>query len=119
VSPPAPHALRPGRLCAALLQALEGSEARSRRRKRDQRPDVIGLGIKREILEAAVREDPEPERFEEWLLERVHRAGPGNGAVRAMALQVMDEWEMAVASPGYQAWLAAGARSDDRNPGGR
>jgi hypothetical protein len=80
VSPP-PTALRPARVCGELLEALAASEARSRKRKRDQRPDVIGLGIKRDLLEAAVREDPQPDDFEGWLLDRVTAAGSGGGAV--------------------------------------
>jgi hypothetical protein len=106
--------LRPARICAELLAALEASEARSRKRKRDQRPDTIGLGLKRDLLEAAVLADPDPVRFEEWLLEQVVTAGPGAGAVRAMALQVFEEWKLALASQPYQEWLADGAPSADR-----
>lgn len=111
----APAELRPARLCRELLEALEASEGRSRRRKRDQRPDAIGLGIKRAILEAAVRHDPEPGDFEEWLLGRVLEAGPGSGAVRAMALQVFDEWRLAQRSDPFRGWLAGGAPSEDRD----
>jgi hypothetical protein len=118
VSPP-PTALRPARVCGELLEALAASEARSRKRKRDQRPDVIGLGIKRDLLEAAVREDPDPEDFEGWLLDRVTGAGQGGGAVRAMALQVFEEWRLALLSDPYRDWLASGAPSADRGPGGR
>jgi hypothetical protein len=109
---------RPAQVCAELLQALEGSEARSRRRKRDQRPDTIGMGMKRALLEAAVQDDPEPDRFEGWLLDRVLSAGHGSGAVRAMALQIFDEWRLAHASPPFLAWLARGAPSEDRDGGG-
>jgi hypothetical protein len=113
---PTPAAVRPARVCAELLAALEASEGRTRRRKRDQRPDVIGLGIKRRLLEEAVRDDPEPVDFEGWLMDRVHDGGPGNGAVRAMALQVFEEWRMATASQPFRGWLASGAPSDDRPP---
>jgi hypothetical protein len=108
--------LRPGRVCAELLEALAASEGRSRRRKRDQRPDAIGMGIKRALLEAAVREDPDPVDFEEWLLGRVLSAGPGSGAVRAMALQIFEEWRLAQRSDPFRGWLAGGAPSDDRDP---
>jgi hypothetical protein len=106
--------LRPASVCAELLAALEASESKSRRRKRDQRPDVIGLGLKRRLLEAAVREDPEPEEFEGWLLDRVLGAAEGEGAVRAMALQVFEEWRLAGLSDPFRGWLARGAPSDDR-----
>lgn len=112
------QALRPAAVCAELLGALEASEARTRRRKRDQRPDRIGLAIKRTLLEDAVREDPEPEAFEAWLLEKVLGAGPGEGAVRAMALQVFEEWKLALAPGPFRGWLAEGAPSEDRRRGG-
>jgi hypothetical protein len=114
-----PTELRPARVCEELLEALEASESRSRQRKRDQRPDTIGLGIKRDLLEAAVREDPDPEDFEGWLLDRVMGAGPGGGAVRAMALQIFEEWRLALLSDPFRDWLARGAPSADRGPGGR
>jgi hypothetical protein len=105
---------RPATVCAELLAALEASEGRTRRRKRDQRPDVIGLGIKRRLLEDAVREDPEPEAFEAWLLDRVLRTGTGDGAVRAMALQIFEEWKLALGMEAFRGWLAEGAPSEDR-----
>jgi hypothetical protein len=52
--------LRPAEVCRALLAALDASEGRRRRRKRDTTPDAIGLAIKRCLLEQAVREDPAP-----------------------------------------------------------
>jgi hypothetical protein len=110
--------LRPAQLCAELLQALLASEAQTRRRKRDQRPDIIGLRIKRELLEAAVRADPAPDDFEEWLLGEVLRAGTGAGGVRAMALQVFEEWQLARASDPFRGWLERGAPSDDRTAHG-
>lgn len=113
-----PTELRPAIVCSELLEALEASEARTRKRKRDQRPDVIGLGIKRRLLEAAVREDPAPDDFEGWLLDRVTVAGPGGGAVRAMALQVFEEWRLALLSDPFRDWLASGAPSADRGPAG-
>lgn len=110
---PDPNVLRPAHICAELLEALRASEGRTRRRKRDQRPDVIGLGIKRALLEAAVRDDPEPDDFEEWLLQHVLAAGAGSGAVRAMAMQVFDEWQLARLSDPFRRWLDHGAPSAD------
>lgn len=108
-------AQRPGLFCHELLQALEASEGRRKRRKRDQKPDTIGLQLKRELLEAAVREDPDPEAFEGWLLDHVLRAGPGSGMVRAMAQSIWDEWRLVAVSPEFSDWLARGAPSDDRD----
>lgn len=107
---------RPAAMCRQLLVALEAAEGRSRRRKRDQRPDAIGLAIKRELLAAAVAEDPEPAAFEEWLVARTLAAGHAAGPIRAMALTILDEWRVASAAPGFRGWLVRGAPSDDRLP---
>ena len=108
--------LRPAALGRALLAALEAAEGRRKRRKRDQTPDAIGLAIKRELLEATVREDPAPDEFEGWLLDRCLTAadGPGTGPVRAMAMEILAEWRLVDASGDFRAWLANGAPSDDR-----
>ena len=106
--------LRPAQFCEELLNALEASEGRRRRRKRNTSADAIGLTIKRDLLASAVADDPDPQDFEGWLLEQTLRAGNGNGGVRAMALSVWDEWKMVQAGTGYGEWLAHGAPSDDR-----
>ena len=104
---------RPAAVCRELLAALEASEGRRRRRKRDTTPDAIGLGIKRALLEDAVASDPEPDAFEGWLLERCLAAGGEAGATRAMALEVLAEWRLAASLPEFGAWLERGAPSDD------
>jgi hypothetical protein len=109
------QALRPATLCRGLLDALEASEGRRKRRKRDTTPDAIGLGIKRDLLEGAVADDPDPDHFEAWLLTRCLTAAEtvSTGATRAMALDILAEWRMACASDSFHAWLASGAPSDD------
>jgi hypothetical protein len=109
--------LRPAAVCGQLLQAMDAAEGRRKRRKRDTTPDAFGMEVKRALLEAVVADDPDPEGFEAWLLARVHAAGGLGGATRAMALQVRDEWEFALASGGFREWLRAGAPSDDLRPG--
>jgi hypothetical protein len=107
--------LRPAEFCRGLLQALDASEGRRRRRQRDTTPDAIGLAIKRELLERAVADDPEPEAFEAWLVERCLAAAEtvSTGAVRAMALDVFTEWRLVAVSPAFGDWLARGAPSED------
>ena len=107
--------LRPAIVCRGLLDALEASEGRRMRRKRDTTPDAIGLGIKRDLLERAVHDDPDPEAFEGWLVACCLDAADtvSTGAMRAMALDVLAEWRLAQAAPDFQAWLRSGARSDD------
>lgn len=107
--------LRPGPFCRFLLKALEAAEGQTRRRKRDQTPDKLGLAIKCELLERAAEADPEPSAFEGWLMEQIVRA-PGAGPVRAMCEQIFLEYRMASLRPEFAAWLAAGAPSDDAEP---
>jgi hypothetical protein len=104
----------PAQLCNGLLEALDASEGRRRRRSRNTTADSIGLDIQRAILEAAVREAPAAEHFQRWLQERCVAQGESDGAHRAMALSVWHEWQLSSGAGGMSAWLATGARSDDR-----
>jgi len=113
--------LRPSHVCARLLAALAASDGRRRRRKRDTEPDAIGLDVKRRLLEEAVADDPPPEAFELWLIERCGQqsaphapASASCGAIRAMAMDVREEWRMAQRLPGFRRWLEDGAPSEDR-----
>ena len=112
---------RPAILCRGLLAALDASEGRRRRRKRDTTPDTIGLQIKRALLEHAMRDDPHPEAFEAWLLAQCLEAdGTASvGATRMMALEILADWRLAQAAPDFLAWLARGAPSDDASASGR
>ena len=109
------QALRPADVCKALLAALDAADGRRRKRKRDQTPDTIGLSIKRILLERAVQEDPDPDAFDEWLLNYPARyTGPdSSGAVSAMARSVLEEWRLAHSLPEFRVWLEQGAPSDD------
>ena len=110
--------IRPAEVCRALLAALDAADGQRRKRKRDQRPDAIGLALKREILERAVEEDPEPGSFEAWLLDRVSASAPGSaGAVTAMARAVLEEWRLAHTLGEFKHWLDRGAPSDDARGG--
>ena len=91
---------RPAVVCQQLIQATDASEGRRKRRKRDTTPDTLGMEVKRELLEAVIADDPNPD-----------------ACTRAMAMQVWDEWQFALASAGFRTWLAAGAPSDDSRPG--
>ena len=110
--------LSPGTFCRLSLRALDSAEGRSRRRKRDQTPDTLGLGIKRDLLQRAAEADPLPDAFEGWLLEQV-LASPASGPVRAMCIQILDEYRAAQATPGLNEWLLAGAPSADADPDAR
>jgi hypothetical protein len=109
--------LTPGEYCRLALRALDSSEGRTRRRKRDQTPDTLGLGIKRDLLERAAQADPPPETFAAWLLEQV-LATPASGPARAMSLQILDEYRAAQITPGLSEWLLQGAPSADADRAG-
>ena len=111
----ADRTLRPADVCKALLAALDASEGRKRKRKRDQTPDTIGLSIKRSLLERAVVDDPDPAAFEEWLLRYPLECDTpqGPGAVSAMARALLEEWRLAHSLGEFRAWLERGAPSDD------
>jgi hypothetical protein len=103
-------------VCSALLTALDASEGRRRRRKRDTTPDAIGMSLKHQLLTQAIEADPDPDAFEAWLLDRCLTGAEdvSMGALRAMAREVIAEWRLAAACSDFRTWLAAGARSEDR-----
>ena len=115
----ATESLRPADVCKALLAALEASEGRRQKRKRDQTPDTIGLSIKRSLLERVVQDDPDADGFEEWLLQYPNSCDTPqwSGAVFAMARGVLEEWRLAHSLDGFRAWLEQGAPSDDTSDG--
>ena len=108
--------MRPAEFCRGLLVALEESEDRRRRRQRDTTADAIGLGIKRDLVEAAIADDPPPEDFERWLMDRCLAAAAtvSEGAARAMAQEIFAEWRLLTwgASKGPHA-----PRGGSRRPG--
>jgi hypothetical protein len=111
--------IRPADICRALLSALEAAEGRRRKRKRDQTPDAFGLGIKRDLLQRAVEEDPQPEHFEAWLLNYPQTCASPElvGPALAMARAVFEEWRLAHTLGEFRHWLEQGAPSEDANDG--
>lgn len=108
------NVLRPATVCEQLLLALDASDGRRARRKRNTTPGAIGQGIKRALLEQAIAADPDPDGFDTWLLARCQAAGAARGPVRAMARDILAEWYDVLALADFRAWLDAGAPSDDR-----
>jgi hypothetical protein len=105
--------LPPSEFCRDLLATLDASEGRRNKRKRDTTPDAIGLGIKRDLLERAITAGPAPEDFEAWLLAQCAARGAAEGGVRAMAMSIFDEWQLAQDADWFREWLGRGAPSDD------
>lgn len=112
-----PQALTPGDFARQILAALDASEGRRRKRKRNTTADSIGMSIKQDLLRRTAEADPPSEQYEEWLFQQWLAAGPGSGAIRAMALEVLEEWRLASYSPEFTEWLNEGAPSDDAKPG--
>ena len=109
--------LTPGNVCRSLLQALEAAEGQTRRRKRDQAPDRLGLATKRELLERIVQADPAADEFEGWLVSQITQVdAAGAGAVRAMCEEIFQDYRMALLQPEMAHWLQHGAPSDDAEP---
>jgi hypothetical protein len=106
---------RPADVCRGLLETIEASEGRRKRRLRDTTADSIGLDIKRRLLEEVVIADPDASEFEGWLLERCLAEGPADGPMRAIALTIWEEWQLTHASGDFRRWLAQGAPSADRD----
>jgi hypothetical protein len=107
--------LRP-RDFALLLLASGG--ALPRQRARDQQADRAGLELKRRVLDAVAALDPEPDEMEAALLAVVEEVGPPTGPTRSVALDVLEEWRAAAATPGWTAFLLAEAVRP-REEGGR
>jgi molybdopterin converting factor small subunit len=113
--------IRPAEVCRALLMALEAADGRRKSRKRDQTADTIGIAVKRALLSRAVDEDPDPNSFEEWLLQYPSTCAEHAliGPARAMARAVYDEWKLAQTLPEFRSWLELGAPSEDADGGPR
>jgi hypothetical protein len=113
------HAFRPADVCKALLAALDASEGRRQKRKRDQTADAIGLSVKRDLLQRVVEDDPPPDAFEGWLLNYpMTISGPElAGPAFAMARAVFEEWRLAHSLSEFRLWLERGAPSDDAKGG--
>ena len=106
---------RPADFARRVVAAVDASEGRRRRRKRNTEPDKIGLEIKRDLLARAAEADPEPEGFEAWLLAQALSA-EASGPVRALCAEILDEYRLARDDATFATWLAAGAPSADAFP---
>jgi hypothetical protein len=94
---------------------LASRDLRPRRRARDQQADLVGLELKRRVLEELASVDPEPSDLEATLLQIITGSGGAPGPVRAVAAMVREEWAMACASPDWVAQLIAEAVGTDRS----
>src|SRR5262249_26247014 len=111
---------RPADFCRRLIGALEASDGRRRRRKRDTTPDMLGMAMKRQLMDRAIEDDPSPEDFDAWLLAQCDRDDVAGGGMLAMARELHGEWKLAQKDAAFRDWLQGGAPSDDTSaPGSR
>jgi hypothetical protein len=98
-------AIAPKEFCLLLKQV----DRRPPRLSRDLEPDVVGIELKQRILDAAIAADPPAADFERALLERAAALDLPAGAARGICSDILLEWRMAHASPGFVPWLRAEA----------
>jgi hypothetical protein len=103
--------LRPRDLALLLLATRD---LMPRARARDQQADLVGLNLKRRILERIAQLDPEPAELDAALLQIAGELGEPGGPARAVAATVRDDWQMACAAPAWVAQLLAEATEETR-----
>jgi hypothetical protein len=106
-----PEPIRPRDLALLLLAS---GDLLPRARARDQRADLVGMELKRRVLERLVAVDPEPADLEATLARIVDEFGPPTGPTRAVAILIMDEWRTACAAPEWIAQLIGEASGEAR-----
>jgi hypothetical protein len=92
----------------ALLLLASGDEP-PRDRARDQRADVLGLDLRRRVLDLVAAIDPEPDALAECLASIVLEIGEPTGPTRAIASTVHRDWQSALMAPEFWPWLVAEA----------
>ncbi len=105
----ADSSLRPRDLAILLLAS---TDLRPRQRARDQQADLVGMELKRRILQHLAEVDPEPAEMEATLIQAVDAIGPPTGPARAVALVVWEEWQTACRSPEWVAQLLGDAMQE-------
>ena len=107
--------LRPHDLALLLLAS---GDLRPRVRARDQEADRTGLELKRRVLDRLAAIDPDPDQFTTTLTRIIEEIGLPTGPTRAIAISIQEDWQAAVAAPGWVAHLlneaAQSSEKDDR-----
>jgi hypothetical protein len=109
-SPTGPLSIDPAEFCR-LLKLVDREPPRM---SRDLEPDIIGIGMKQQILDVMLVAPPAPEQFAAVLLERAAALDFAPGAARGVCSDILLEWEMARSSPEFIPWL----RREAENPRG-
>jgi hypothetical protein len=100
------ESLRPRELAVLLLAS---GDLRPRIRARDQEADRAGLALKRRVLDRLAALDPEPSELIATLARVIDEIGPPTGPTRGVALSFQEDWQAALVSPEWIAYLLAEA----------
>jgi len=84
---------------------LSGGDLLPRQRARDQAADLAGMKLKRDVLQRLAALDPEPDALDAALQQIIEDIGPPHGPTRGICLNVRYDWEAAITSPEFVAWL--------------
>ena len=98
--------MRPREVAILLLAA---SAKAPRQRARDQRADLAGLEIKRQVLDRLIQRDPDPAVLEATLANVILEIGSPTGPTRAVAAMLRDELEAAQQNPAFLEQLLSDA----------
>jgi hypothetical protein len=88
---------------------LKAVDRRPPRLSRDLEPDLLGIELKHQILDAVIADPPAAGDFESGLLERAGTLDLPAGTARGICSDIVAEWRMAHASPAFLPWLRAEA----------
>jgi len=102
--------LRPRDLALLLLASRD---LRPRKRARDQQADLIGLDLKRQILQRVAAHDPDPADVAADLQRIIAELEKPSGPVRAVAAIFLEEWQTACATPAWVEQLLAEALENE------
>jgi hypothetical protein len=108
--------MRPRDLALLLLSS---EELRPTKRKRNQTPDVVGLELKRGLLQRIADLDPESGDLEATLARLIDELGPPPGPIRALAIGFRDDWNGLAGNPAWLEQLREEAAREGREGGRR
>ena len=108
--------MRPRDLALLLLSS---EELRPRNRMRSQHPDIMGMVLKRSLLERVVELDPDAKNLEATMAGLIDELGPPPGPIRALAIGFRDDWLGLASNPNWLDQLREDAAREGGDGGGR
>jgi hypothetical protein len=107
--------MRPRDLALLLLTS---EELRPRKRLRSQHPDILGMDLKRRLLQRLADLDPESDDLEPTLARLIDELGPPAGPIRALAVGFRDDWRGLASNPEWVEQLREEAAREGGNGSG-